>query len=37
MDGGHQVGVEGFVALAEHERPQRTQIDPAANLAPYLQ
>jgi hypothetical protein len=24
VDGAHQVGVEGFVALAEHERPQRT-------------
>jgi hypothetical protein len=27
VDGAHQVGVEGFVALAEHERPQRTQIE----------
>jgi transposase len=30
VDGAHQVGVEGFVPLAEHERPQRTQIDLSA-------
>jgi hypothetical protein len=30
VDGAHQVGVEGFVALAEQERPQRTQIDLSA-------
>jgi hypothetical protein len=27
VDGAQQVGVEGFVALAEHARPQRTLID----------
>jgi len=30
VDGAHQVGIEGFVALAEHERPERTQIDLSA-------
>jgi hypothetical protein len=30
VDGAPEVGVEGFVALAEHEWPQRTQIDLSA-------